>query len=209
MIYQNEIHIQPKWFTLSHLQPKWFTSSHIQPKYWFIYNQNEIHIQPKWFTLSHIQPLQNDFGFFTWHSHIVICPKSVVPILPWFSEGAPRLRIQTIAPYPTIEDAINKNKNKCSNSNLINTYINNDYKNGHKLTIYFDIFNTWTHVMHGVRIHVRVLSNDVFSLRIIGFGAPNTLSYINPKPTFMLAHKHQYSWTQYKVEKWFMPYLPS
>ena len=38
---------------------------------------------------------------------ITLSPESFVPILPRFPEGAPRLRIQTIAPYPTPQDAIN------------------------------------------------------------------------------------------------------
>ena len=49
---------------------------------------------------------------------ITLCPESFVSILSWFSEGAARLRIQTIAPYPTPQDAINLSPN----SILINTY---------------------------------------------------------------------------------------
>ena len=54
---------------------------------------------------------------------ITLCPESFVSILSWFSEGAARLRIQTIAPYPTPQDAINLSPNSILiNSILINTY---------------------------------------------------------------------------------------
>ena len=54
--------------------------------------------------------------------------------------------------------------------------------------------------MYGVRIHVRVFSNDGQSIHIVGFGAPSTLSYKNPKASFKLAHKHHYLYTIYSWE---------
>ena len=78
---QDEIHIQPKWFTLSHIQPKWFTLSHLQPK-WFTLS----HLQPKWDSYTTKMIYIESYTTIAKWLHVVICPKSFVPILPWFSD---------------------------------------------------------------------------------------------------------------------------
>ena len=106
LILQNEIQIKS---TLSHIQPKWDSNIDL-----ILQNQIQIestlsHIQPKWD--SNIEIVHRDHMFdVTKYNMLVIkitlSLESFMTILQWFSEGAPRLRIQTIAPYPRPQDNI-------------------------------------------------------------------------------------------------------
>ena len=93
---------------LSHIQPKWDSTIYqiLQKSWqsaWDLVNRDHMFDVTKYNMLV---------------IKITLCPESFVSILPWFFEGATRLRIQTIAPYPTPQDAINLSPN----SILINTY---------------------------------------------------------------------------------------